>query len=366
MDHEEFKRIAYPELAELLAGRLSATPEPQPLDISPWIAQSLLQKSIRRGEAGLALRASASLLRDDPDKLWRRLSVIAYEDIGLGSLDLIMPTLIATSGKVVRRAFHGEWPVASAIVEGMATARKDRSADNAYMVAAIHFQYSGDRLSLTFRPIPELMRIATGDGDIITRSIATIYAVGTDRCRTPGMRVRKGDPRYVFHAMREAGFPFTVVDLSERGSTQFREPLPALMSLMSSVVPGHSTGWRPTERDDDIPPTTMIGEVPGWSLDWYTRPGRATIRAFLRHDTPTSRWLKANVAPRDRAEALGGLVFRVEGGLLRRRLQWEAGSYLRRTMETEAVGFGITDASDVLDLLRNDLPLLNEERRHVL
>jgi hypothetical protein len=35
-------------------------------------------------------------------------------------------------------------------------------------------------------------------------------------------------------------------------------------------------------------------------------------------------------------------------------------------MEVEAVGFGITDASEVLDLLRNDLPLLNEERANVL
>jgi hypothetical protein len=35
-------------------------------------------------------------------------------------------------------------------------------------------------------------------------------------------------------------------------------------------------------------------------------------------------------------------------------------------MEIEANGFGVDDATEVLDLLRNDLPLLTEERRHVL
>lgn len=366
MDTNDFLRLNYEELALVLSDRQGDVPEAQPLEASPWLAMSLLQKSLRRGETGHALRAAATLLRDAPDRLWKRLTVASFEDAGLGSIDLIAPVLIATSGKGVRRAFDGEWPVASAIVERMAAARKDRSADDAYMVAATHFQYSGDRLSLTFRPLRELMQIATGDGDIITRSIATIYAVGTDRCRTPGMRVRKGDPRYVFHAMREAGFPFTVVDLSERGSTRFREPLPALMSLLSSTVPGHSTGWRPTERDDDIPPTTMIGEVPAWALDWYVREGRTALKSFLLRDTPTGRWIRSNVAPRHQAEFLGGLVFRAQGGLLRRRLQWPTGEYLHRTMEVEANGFGVEDATEVLDLLRNDLPLLDKERADAL
>ena len=33
---------------------------------------------------------------------------------------------------------------------------------------------------------------------------------------------------------------------------------------------------------------------------------------------------------------------------MRRRLQWPTGEYLRRVMETEAFGFGITDASEAL------------------
>lgn len=145
MDNEEFKRIAYPELAELVTERQGDIQSPQPLEISPWLAMSLLQKSIRRGETGHALRAAATLLRDAPEKLWKRLAVAVFEDIGLGSLDLIAPVMIATSGKGVRKAFGGEWPVVNAIVERMAAARKCRAADDVLMSVISHPRYEATR-----------------------------------------------------------------------------------------------------------------------------------------------------------------------------------------------------------------------------
>ena len=44
-------------------------PSPAPLNVSPWIAMSAFQKAIRRGRAGVALRAAATLLRDSPERL---------------------------------------------------------------------------------------------------------------------------------------------------------------------------------------------------------------------------------------------------------------------------------------------------------
>ena len=49
---------------------------------------SLMQKAIRRGREEIALRAAATLLRDSPDRLWRRCGVTAFEDIGVADLDL--------------------------------------------------------------------------------------------------------------------------------------------------------------------------------------------------------------------------------------------------------------------------------------
>ena len=43
-----------------------------PLSVSPWLGMSLLQKSIRRGDGALALRAAVTLLQKSPERLWRR------------------------------------------------------------------------------------------------------------------------------------------------------------------------------------------------------------------------------------------------------------------------------------------------------
>ena len=76
--------IAREELAQAVSsGEISP---PSPIACSPWLAMSLMQKAIRRGRA-------ATLLRDSPERLWRRCGVAAFEDIGVGDL--------ATVGKVV-------------------------------------------------------------------------------------------------------------------------------------------------------------------------------------------------------------------------------------------------------------------------
>jgi superfamily II DNA or RNA helicase len=234
MDHQQFLNASYGELANLLAERPQGTiPEPQPLDVSPWIAQSLLQKAIRRGEAGHALRAAATLLRDAPEKLWKRLAVAVFEDIGLGSLDLIMPVLTATSAKGIRQKFGGDWLVASAVVQRMAAARKCRASDDLLMTVITHPRYEADRLGLTYRTQRELMEIVAGDGDIITRAIALFYATGTDRCPVPTMRIRKGNIPYTLEVMERTGFPFSVVELAQRGCVRMREPLSFYVALLA-------------------------------------------------------------------------------------------------------------------------------------
>jgi hypothetical protein len=57
------------ELQALSAYRPREQADFQPLDISPWLAMSLMQQTIRRGREEIALRAAATLLRDSPDRL---------------------------------------------------------------------------------------------------------------------------------------------------------------------------------------------------------------------------------------------------------------------------------------------------------
>ena len=61
-----------------------------PLRCDRWLALSAMQKSIRRGDGLTAQRALATLYRDDPSSTWRRLLIIACEDIGIGALGAVL------------------------------------------------------------------------------------------------------------------------------------------------------------------------------------------------------------------------------------------------------------------------------------
>ena len=75
-----------------------------------------MQKAIRRGREDLALGAAATLLGDAPEKLWRRIGCVAYENVGLANLDAVGLATVALAGKKVRAELGGEWAVASCVV----------------------------------------------------------------------------------------------------------------------------------------------------------------------------------------------------------------------------------------------------------
>src|SRR6266581_1855767 len=92
--------IARQQLCEAISN--FQTPRCDPLKVSPWIAMSLLQKAIRRGEERLALRAAATLLHVSPERLWRRCGCITFEDVGVADLDTVAVVTSALSGKRYR------------------------------------------------------------------------------------------------------------------------------------------------------------------------------------------------------------------------------------------------------------------------
>jgi hypothetical protein len=106
----------------------------------------------------------------------------------------------------------------------------------------------------------------------------------------------------------------------------------------------------------------MIGGVPGWAYDVYSREGRAALANFIEAQTETARWVRDHIPSRQRIAFLGGIVFRVEGGLVRSRLRWETGDQLRRMVDMECNGSHCPDASEILNLMRHDIPVLNGVR----
>jgi hypothetical protein len=107
---------------------------------------------------------------------------------------------------------------------------------------------------------------------------------------------------------------------------------------------------------------TMIGNVPGWAYDVYSREGRAALANFIEGRTQTARWVHDHIPPRQRVAFLGGIIFRVEGGLVRLRLRWKTGDEVRRMVDIECNGPHCRDATEILQLMKADITVLNDVR----
>lgn len=339
----------------------SEIPIPLPLDISAWIAMSLLQKAIRRGHEGLAQRAAATLLEVSPERLWRRCGGIAFEDIGVADLETVSLVVAALGGKRFRATLGGEWPVASYIVTRMAQTVKCRAADDLLMAADLHPTFAEVRQQFARLPLPELLDIVAGDGPLLERGIALWFAVGS-RGRTAGdMPPRRGDPIRVFEHLAGTPGMANIAPVAREGFRKVGEVLCPLTALLFPIM--RSEGCE--VADDPLPPETLIGEVPSWAYDMYSREGRRALVLFLDGTSKTARWVRQRVVPERRVEFLGGILFRVEGGLVRQRLRWATADRLRQLVDLECHRPRILDVSQLLDLMRDDIPLLNRLRAHV-
>jgi hypothetical protein len=359
MNGPEILHLIRHDLQRAVAER-GEPPNLQLMDASPWVAMSAMQKAIRRGREDLALSAAATLLRDSPEKLWRRIGCIAYEDIGVASLEVVGLATVALAGKRHRSALGGEWAVANCVVAEMCRAPRCRAADDLLMTCELHPAYAEARAELPHLTTRDLITVAAGQGSVHERALALWYALGTDRDRST-LVSRRGEPRHVFDHLCEAGWPHSVVEVAREGFRRSGIMLCPLVALLSCEP-------RPATQleNDELPAEIMIGDVPSWAIDLYSREGRAAVVRFLQTDAPAARWVRRNVRPARRVPFLGHIVFRVEGGLVVNRMRWPMADELRRQVDVECSGQECPNAMEILELMRDDIPRLNEARAVVM
>lgn len=332
------------------------------IEFSPWAAMSLLQKAVRRGHKDWALRATSTLLAHSPDRLWRRLGVIAFEDTGVGDFNAVSLTVAGLKGKTLRAEIGGEWAVASYLISRMCRAAKCRAADDLTFVVEMHRDYERARLDLTFLTVPRLLDIVCSDRPMTERAIALWYAIGTNRCPSDALRGRRGDPWPVMDAMCERGYPDTVVEVCREGLRKTNCILAPLFALLWQEHRNAECKIAP----DAVPAESMVGEVPGWCYDMHTREGKAAMARLLGTSSDTARWMNDNLPSNKRRKVLEIALFRVESQIVDRRVHWPLGDELKRMADLDAMGLKPDRMQELLDLLRNDLPLLDDLRQQVI
>jgi hypothetical protein len=228
------------------------------------------------------------------------------------------------------------------------------------LVAESHPAFESHRLELGFSTTQHLVRVVTSNEPLPVRALAAWFLLGTDRRPSPRLARRHGDLAALFAALSAILFP-ELIEIAREGHRRSGEVLPIFMALLAPQLRYEVA----SVEDDDMPPEIMLGDVPGWCLDVYTRPGRAALARLIEGSTQTALWVRAHIPRRHRVTFLGTIVFRLEGQCVRYRLRRGIADELRRGTDYEYNGPHCRDATEILALALADLGELNAIRAEV-
>lgn len=318
---EVLSEEALVDLADEIAARPAPPADPLPCD--RWIARSCLQKAIRRAEPELAQRALANLFQHDRRAVWRHLTVIALEDVGVANIRALKWIIAAQQNRAWRNAQGGEWPVMAELVRQMAVSDHCQAACDLLLRALNDPALDADRAAAIEMDAPALAQVLWNTAGTIETKAGAALAMGG--ALAEGQRHK--DPCAVFDILAETGRSSQVVATCRAAWRLSRNP-------MAFLLPVVWDRWLDVTNhvvvDDEMPSVRTLNGVPAYALDQFTRVGNTIARTLLGASPDLREFILSAGAPAGRLTSIvGDLIFLLEGGRVRRRLQWPEGDRLR-------------------------------------
>ncbi len=329
-----------------------------------WILSSAMQKQIRRGHAIQAVKTALVLHAVDPAYLPRRLPIVAFEDIGIGNLAACFDVLFVfgrqrfpsnTSEADQRRLLAG-------LVDGLARSIKSRAACDIYCLAHLNPTSTGTVKALASSNARSLIAMIIDRDAPITRRTLALHLL-------TGMSIREGRwPRTLSRfnpvALRlvaerlELPDAITWMLMQGRHTSGLASFIPLVLGTVTANQPLQMVeGDKGQSEYSD----RLIRGIPAYSLDMYTRSGKAAIADFtgaIREKHPL--FLERLPNERNHSKLVANAIFHHEGAWLDRRLEND-------------VLAGLSEQSDKADLVDLGWPesaprqpiyqLLNDENR---
>ena len=334
----------------------------KPIAADPWVISSLLQKSIRRGDNEIAHRAAFTFFQLKGAAVWRRLIVIAFEDIGIGSVDALTTIVAAADDSAWRKKHGGDPRLAVQLAGVLAEAPKDRSAD--YLCDARDHPMLADFWRVMEKASLE-SRLSYVRGQALglpQRAVAALSALGIG---SRGEISREGGLEALLTMFRELEVPEELVAATGIAAARTREKITAMVPLIW-LTARKSENW---VRDCPIPPLVEAGGVPLYALDKHTRLGREAIWRFACENDSVRACLARFVPASQRRSAAYVAAFYVDAAPIARRLMWDQSEALETFgIERDLVHAGVPTEGiqPLLEAMRANLGHLNELRANVI
>ncbi len=331
--------------------------QPEPVSGDKWLLSSAMQKAIRHGDVERAERAATSLWYQDRLSFWRRLHVVALEDCGVASTDVVIAVLTATASPAWRRRV-GDLRVALHLVRLLCKSVKTRLADelllqaersSSYNKLRAHFANASDNLLIDY--------ITDIDCLLVERSLALWYLAGTKKFPSELMPQRKGSPEKAIEVLRSLAVPADLTEscISVLGRTQYA--LALFTPLVWQEVRKQKTI---TIRKNTIPVSLDVDGLPLYAADIFTRVGQSCFRQ-LQKSVPELQGYSIR--------QIGTAVFYIEGGLLDKIITspfLDDFCMAGEVADAEGVGLPLPDYLSLKDCVSKNMQLLETIRTEQL
>ena len=338
----------------------------QPLPCDRWVAMSALQKAIRRGQVETAKRAVRTLLvTGKVEAVWKRLMIIGFEDIGLGSIDALLMVCALASEKIIRAEYESEMGALDAVVVALCKAPKDRSADLLYSIARFDPALSGFRAMLDGKSDAErLGLLAQRSLNLYEREALVLHIVNA-RGKVTGDSVDD-----LLRCFAGLGVSDTLLAMIKVSAYKAQEPMCLMMMplwLDQRIRIDRPSGKASTYAASK-PPWLLEDGVPLAALDGFTRLGRKAFAMFTTQNEAVRACVKA-LPKQQAAEALRLAVFYADSAVTYPTLNWQHQRKVQtRGLAADFAGINFTSAQamTLVDTVRANLHQLNTIRRDLL
>lgn len=326
-----------------------------------WLLASALQKCIRRGLHAEVTDVAIALHAVDAEYAWRRLRVIALEDVGMGDVEAVA-TVMAVAGKRKVRESLGDLRLYVANVQMLAVGLKDRTACDLISWIGCAPEAIDFRTKILEQPARWESLALDDDVPIWQRVVALELLAGVTLRTGGGYRtLTRADPEAVLRVV-EALKPHPLVAfavLRGKGTESLNVAL-----LFAHLLRQAADRCPVIAHEEEVQGSPCIGGLIAPSFCMYTRAGLRALRLFLHRDVEF-RAVLSRAGATDAFKALGLLLFQVESGLLD-RIEDYAPKVRIDAERAELAQFGMTDDAACAALrmmLKNRLPMLNKARR---
>lgn len=334
-----------------------------------WRVVSCLQKAIRHGNSNMA-QMSASVLYDlDPSYLFRRLAVIASEDVGAGSIYSCISSLAVAGNSTWRKSVDGR-RLSVWMAKQQARAPKDRTLCD--MLVVVDYEPDLPKAEWAQDDTETLLaRCADPNLAFEHRMLAAWLAAGSAKYK--GMSMPEDNVRQATHLFRhmvERGLSRMALYLAAKIAQRLGEAMWVSVLFFDEWLRLTAEAGHDVESLRlPLPPTPKVGQLLGAAYDMYTREGKIAIGKFRKENAEVLAPFLDSVPKNMAGTLLSYGIFQVEGGAQGSRAVFLNSEQLEsRAKVVEMVYTGIDPdlLPEFRQVLLDNLDALNECRAKVL